>query len=154
MFERGGYGMIALLEHPVDDQVQGIGGVIRIAEPVGVFAVKKLGHHLPRGVHEFTGLHAEVIARSSGAYPKIPVKPIHECIDFFRFGIRCGAVIEKYDVFHSTLRKLQMNRQFKTITLYPVSWKSQSVYWIFQTRFPRSFDACANVASIRILEEI
>ena len=53
-----GDGVISLLEHAVDDDVQGIGRVVREAKAVGIRSIEELGEHFPRSVNEVSRLHA------------------------------------------------------------------------------------------------
>lgn len=94
MFKSGGDSMISRLQQPKDSQVKGVGRIIAKADPVGVISSEEVVQKLSRSIHHFTGFQAQVIARTAWIYPIMPIKIIHELVNFLWLGKRGGAIIK------------------------------------------------------------
>ena len=82
--------MRALLRQTLNQDVQGIGGVVAERQTflIGT-AVEELGEHPARFRQNLTRLNTGVIARTSGAHTVNTIEMIHKLVNLIRFRERC-----------------------------------------------------------------
>jgi hypothetical protein len=105
--------MVSLFKHSKNNQIEGVGGVIGKAKPIGIVAVKKVGEQLTGSVDQFTGFHAQIISGTSRVDPETPVERIHKSIYFIRLWKGSGATVKINQIFHkkTSLGGVPINRR-------------------------------------------
>ena len=90
VFEHGGDHVGALLRKTLDQDVQGIGGVVAESQTflVGA-AVEELGEHATGFRQNLAGLDAGVVARASRAHAVHAIEMIHKLVNLIGFRERC-----------------------------------------------------------------